>query len=264
MKRYFAACACLFAFLVAAGCDSAKTARLKEIKTALDSTSLDPQVAVSIYKRVEAGDVRFFSLLDAVKAAMAADPALLRLVDKRHTLPADFVPADLVALDGAGIPVSREGHKLRKPAAAAMKTMCDAARAAGVTLTVSSAYRSYEYQKNLFARNVAEMGQPEALRVSAPPGASQHQLGTAADFGSITDEFAGTAAGRWVAANAGRYGFSLSFPRGMEPVTGYLWESWHFRYIGKDAAALQEEYFGGVQHYLIVFLDALSRAPRKG
>ncbi|MCE1197115.1 D-alanyl-D-alanine carboxypeptidase family protein, partial [bacterium] len=94
--------------------------------------------------------------------------------------------------------------------------------------------------------------------------ASQHQLGTAADFGSITDEFAGTAAGKWVAANAGRFGFSLSFPKGLEPVTGYLWESWHFRYIGKEAAALQEEYFGGVQHYLIVFLDALSRAPRKG
>lgn len=264
MKRHFSAFACLFALLVAAGCDSATTARLKDIKAALDSAGLDPQVAASVYKRVEKSDARFFSLLDAVKATMAADPGLLRLVDKRHALPADFVPADLVALDGAGIPVSREGHKLRKSVAAAMKTMCDAARAAGVTLTVSSAYRSYEYQKNLFARNVAEMGQAEAQRVSAPPGASQHQLGTAADFGSITDEFAETAAGKWVAANAGRYGFSLSFPKGLEPVTGYLWESWHFRYIGKEAAALQEEYFGGVQHYLIVFLDALSRAPRKG
>ena len=264
MKRYFAALACLFALLAAAGCDSAKTARLKGIKTALDSTGFDPQVASAIYKRIEAKDARFFSLLDAVAATMAADPGLLRLVDKRRALPADFVPADLVALDGTGIPVSREGHKLRKPAAAAMKTMCAAARAAGVTLMVSSAYRSYEYQKNLFARNVAEMGQAEALRVSAPPGASQHQLGTAADFGSITDEFAETAAGKWVAANAGRFGFSLSFPKGLEPVTGYLWESWHFRYVGKEAAALQEEYFGGVQHYLIVFLDALSRAPLKG
>jgi D-alanyl-D-alanine carboxypeptidase len=135
--------------------------------------------------------------------------------------------------------------------------MSRAAKAEGVSLLVSSAYRSYEYQKSVFARNVAEMGEKEALRVSAPPGASQHQLGTAMDFGSITDAFAETAAGKWLTFNAASFGFSLSFPKDMEAVTGYRWESWHYRFIGKDAVTLQNEYFGGIQQYLMLFLDAL-------
>ena len=216
--------------------------------------------AKALVDRIEGSPDRFFALLDNVKAEMAADPGLLRRADKQKGLPADFAPDDLVALDGTVLAVSRPGHKLRKPAFDALAVMSKAARAEGITLLVSSAYRSYEYQKGVFARNVAEMGEKEAIRVSAPPGASQHQLGTAMDFGSITDAFATTAAGKWMLANAGRFGFSLSFPKGLEPVTGYMWESWHYRFIGKDAVALQDEYFGGVQHYLILFLDALSQA----
>ena len=194
---------------------------------------------------------------------MAADPFLLRLLDKRHSLPSDYEPADLVHLDGTGLPVSRAGHRLRKPAFDSLVVMDKAARSEGISLLVSSSYRSYAYQSEVFSRNVAEMGKKEAERVSAAPGTSQHQLGTAIDFGSITDAFAETAASKWLAKNAGRFGFSLSYPKGQEGLTGYVWESWHYRYIGKDAVALGDEYFGGIQQYLMLFLDALSRAQPK-
>lgn len=225
---------------------------------------MEAQAAAALSKRIDASFDRFVSLLEAVKTEMAADPDLLRRVDKQKNLPADFEPRDLVGLDTSGLTLSRAGLRLRKPALLAFEAMDKAARAEGLTLVISSAYRSYAYQKDVFARNVAELGEKEALRVSARPGASQHQLGTVVDLGSITNAFAATAAGKWVAANAGRFGFSLSFPQGLESVTGYDWESWHYRFIGEAALALQQEYFGGVQHYLMLFLDAWAGAPLKG
>jgi len=76
------------------------------------------------------------------------------------------------------------------------------------------------------------------------------------DFGSIDDTFADTDAGRWLAQNAWRFGFSMSYPKDMESVTGYVWESWHFRYITKQGALLEKNYFGGIQQYLLQFIAA--------
>ena len=98
-------------------------------------------------------------------------------------------------------------------------------------------------------------GQETADRESARPGASQHQLGTAIDFGSITDAFARTRAGKWLFAHAGEYGFSLSYPQGYEGITGYRYESWHYRYVTKAGVLLQRKYFGDIQQYLMEFLD---------
>lgn len=202
----------------------------------------------------------FAVLFKEVLAEMERDPNLLRRVDKTVALPSDFVPSDLVSLDGsAPFVTSKRQMQLRSPARDALVRMAKAARADGVTLVVSSTYRSYSYQKGVFERNVREMGKAEAERVSAPPGMSQHQLGTAIDFGSITDEFATTAQSQWLAAHAASYGFTLSFPKGMEPVTGYMWESWHYRYISPPAAELQNRYFLGAQQYLIEFLSGLPR-----
>ena len=260
MKSIALVLVCSLALLASAGCESERAAKIREVGTILAASGIDAAVSKGITARIGNSSDRFFALLDKVKAEMGADPDLLRRADKGKGLPADFAPADLVVLDERGLSVSRPGHRLRKPAFEALAVMSKAAKAEGITLLVSSAYRSYEYQKGVFALNVAEMGEKEALRVSAPPGASQHQLGTAIDFGSITDAFATTTAGIWLSANAGRFGFSLSFPKGMEPVTGYTWESWHYRFIGKEAVELQNEYFGGVQQYLMLFLDALSQA----
>ena len=182
------------------------------------------------------------------------DYRLRELVDKQNSLPPDYAPADLVALDSSVYFVSREGLMLRKEAAAALKEMAVAARADGVTLVAASAYRSYDYQVEVYNRNVRELGQEAADRESARPGFSQHQTGLVLDFSPIDDSFAKTAASGWLTENAFRFGWSLSFPDGYEAVTGYRWESWHYRYVGTDLAAFINKYFGGIQQYALRFL----------
>ena len=125
----------------------------------------------------------------------------------------------------------------------------------GLTLVISSTYRSYEYQDRVFKWNVEQNGLEIAERESARPGTSQHQLGTAIDFGTITDDYAFTPAGKWLLENAWKYGFSLSYPDGYESLTGYRYECWHFRYISTAGTELQRKYFGDIQHYMISFLN---------
>ncbi len=239
--------------------------RLMRAFDAIDAAASDPELAAlfpaderaALRSRLEAAPGRFLELIAAVDAARASDPTLLRRVDKKPggALGESYEPADLADLDGSGLSVSRAGHRLRRPAFVALRELDEAARGAGILLLVSSSYRSYAYQKEVFARNVAQDGLEKARRLSAEPGRSQHQLGTAIDFGSIDDSFAATKAGMWLSANASRFGFSLSYPEGMEELTGYLWESWHYRYVGEAAAALEAEFFGGMQARLLAFLE---------
>ena len=188
---------------------------------------------------------------------LEGDRELRRLVDKGHALPPGYAPEDLVELRPGAYRTGRAGLSLRAAAAASLDEMAAAAKAAGITLTASSAYRSYDYQVEVYNRNVRQMGQEAADRESARPGRSQHQTGLTVDFGSIDDSFAETAAGRWMAANASRFGWSLSFPRGYEAVTGYRWESWHYRYVGRDLAAFIGNYFDGIQQYALRFIHEL-------
>jgi len=219
--------------------------------TARDLQALVANLPGSIQQRIVSDPQSFLRLV----AQVLQQPAdLLVLVDKGHLLAADYVPSDLVSLEAYPLAVSRHDLFLRKVIMSDLLAMVAAARADGVTLLLSSSYRSYEYQKEVYAREVKSYGQAAADRESAQPGASQHQLGTAVDFGSITDEFAGTKAGRWLTVHAWEYGFSLSYPQGYEEVTGYRWESWHYRYITRPASRLQREFFGDLQQYLIEFL----------
>ena len=178
----------------------------------------------------------------------------LKLVDKAHPLPADFKPADPVDLNTyPELKVGRNGLTLDRKAAEALIRLSRAAAEEGVTLLVSSTYRSYEYQKALFSRYAERDGEEAASRYSARAGTSQHQLGTTVDFGSISDSFAESEAGIWMAENAGNFGWSLSYPLGYEDETGYRWESWHWRWIGRDAVMMQEKYFDGIQQRLMEF-----------
>jgi D-alanyl-D-alanine carboxypeptidase len=187
-------------------------------------------------------------------AVLEGEPYLRILVDKRHPLPEGYEPEDLVELTGPSYRQDRPGLRLRRTAAAALEEMAAAAKAEGISLRIASAYRSASYQEEVYARNVREMGKEAADRESAPPGHSQHQLALVVDLGPIDDSFADTAAGRWVAANAGRFGWSLSFPPGCEELTGYRWESWHYRYVGRELSSFIETYFGGIQQYALAFI----------
>ena len=239
---------------------------------AVPATQPEPKLIHPAFNFVEED---FAALLDGmpqqIAAAIGEDPHgflarvldvldessdLTVLVDKEHPLAEEYRPTDLVDLDTLSdeLVLSRPGHRLRREATVALLEMSASAASEGITLMVSSAYRSYEYQQTVYARWVDELGAATADRVSAQPGMSQHQLGTAVDFGCICRAFADQPAGRWMLANSHRYGYSLSYPEGHEEVTGYLYEPWHFRYIGRAAAALEQEYFDGLQHYLLTFL----------
>jgi len=215
-------------------------------------TALTAALPKEIAEKVSSDPVTFLSLLREV----LAEPAdLFIMADKHHELKEDYEPDDLVNLEAEGVAVARNGLLLRKEAAEALSNMSAAAKASGIDLVVGSAYRSFAYQKIVYSRNVKELGQEAADRESARPGTSQHQLGTAVDFSPISDDFADTKAAIWLQKNAYLYGFSLSYPEGYESLTGYRWEPWHYRYIGKAGASLVNSFFDGIQHYFIEFLQ---------
>lgn len=171
----------------------------------------------------------------AARPSVESSPESLQcLVNKmRPFAQKDWAPSDLVNF---------EGQQLRAEAAQAARTMMDAAKAEGVTLTVSSAYRSYAVQQQTYQHWVSVNGQKVADQLSARPGYSEHQTGLAIDFSSpegcrLEECYEDTRAGRWLAKNAQNYGFILRFPKGQQAVTGYLFEPWHYRYLGKDLTA---------------------------
>ncbi|MEA1911396.1 MAG: M15 family metallopeptidase [Spirochaetota bacterium] len=194
--------------------------------------------------------------LNQIAAVLTLPEELFLLADKQHSIGVDYKPDDIVMLsDYPDLVISREDRSLCKILIPDLLRMVEDARKEGLTLLISSAYRSYEYQDKLFKWNVEQNGLETAERESARPGTSQHQLGTAIDFGSITDEYAFTPPGMWLLENSWKYGFSLSYPDGYEDITGYRYENWHYRYITPAGTELQRKYFGDIQHYMISFLN---------
>lgn len=149
--------------------------------------------------------------------------------------PEDYVPGKLVSVAGSSM-------TLRPEAAKAIEALIADARAAGHSIKLLSAYRSYERQAVLFNQYQAKYGTAYAERISARPGTSEHQLGLAADLGytnsrsELKAEFGQTPAGLWIAEHAVEYGLVIRYPQGKEEITGYKYEPWHVRYIGTEHA----------------------------
>ncbi len=168
---------------------------------------------------------------------------LLVLVNKsaEQQLASSWAPNDLLGIESALMMPGRTGE-LRGPVLQAMRDMFADASGAGLKLGVRSAYRSFRTQCITFDYKVQQNGLEHAKQFSAEPGRSQHQLGTTADITAealdwdLTQSMGGKAEGQWLAANAHRFGFALSYPEGEEAKTGYAYEPWHFRYIGVAAA----------------------------
>lgn len=152
--------------------------------------------------------------------------------------PSDLRPVSVPTLPGRG----QDERSLRAVLMPDLEKLVAAARAAGVTIRVGSGYRSYATQASLFASYARRHGEAAASRFSSRPGHSEHQSGLAVDFAGadqtcwVDDCFEQTAAGKWLAAHAHEYGFILRYPKGKEKITGYQYEPWHFRYVGRELA----------------------------
>jgi D-alanyl-D-alanine carboxypeptidase len=171
------------------------------------------------------------------------------VVNKQHPLANEqFMPPDLVL---AAVP-SREDKTLEERSVRTIMQqdlvrLFTDARAQGYELIVASGFRSYSLQQAYFTSYSKTYGEAAALTFSARPGQSEHQTGLAVDISLASREcyldecFGTTAAGKWLAAQAYKYGFILRYPADKTAVTNYQYEPWHFRYVGADLArALQQ------------------------
>jgi len=221
---------------------------------ALDNLEFPEYISEKLLNEYARNSVFINDLVTILKG----DPHLWLLVDKRNSVGTDYEPHDLVSLKSESYRfVSR--HELRQAAFDSLEEMAQAAADEGLTLVVLSAFRSYFYQSRLYTNYVIMDGQTEADRVSARPGFSQHQLGLAVDFNHLDNSLADTKEGMWLEKNASRFGWSNSYPDGYERLTGYSWESWHYRYVGKNLAKFIDDYFNGVQQYALLFINELTK-----
>lgn len=155
------------------------------------------------------------------------------IANKSYPLPADYNPGT--------DPTAKE----------ALDAMIAAAREENISLWVRSGFRSYATQKILYNSYARRDGSAAADRYSARPGYSEHQTGLAFDLNSLSQSFADTAEGKWLAAHCSEYGFIIRYPKDKESVTGYMYEPWHVRYLGTetakavaDSGLTLEEYLG--------------------
>lgn len=165
------------------------------------------------------------------------------VVDKLRPLKPGYVPAGLAAPAVAlRLSAGSDEMKMRPDSGAALKEMFTDAKAAGSNLLIASAYRSEATQKAVHASYVAQKGAAAADTDSARAGYSEHQTGLAVDVGRTDHKceveacFGDTPEGKWVAQNAYKYGFIVRYPTGKQANTGYVYEPWHLRYVGKDLA----------------------------
>lgn len=163
------------------------------------------------------------------------------LVDTARSLPESFGPGDLRNIAEAGFPLT-DGVAVRSLVVSDLNALRQAAADDGTPLAVLAAYRSYGQQADLFARRVDELGSTEAGSRVARPGHSEHQLGTTIDVASegmtdVDQAWGATPTGQWVATNAHKYGFLLSYPPETVTRTCYDYEPWHLRYVGREIAA---------------------------
>ena len=160
----------------------------------------------------------------------------LILVNKTYKLPNDYQVGDLKSID---LEFANEGHKLVEDAYNHYIEMAKAAKKEGLNLLVTSSYRDYNFQNNLYNNYIKEHGKEEADTFSARPGHSEHQTGLAIDIvtkDSDFDSFEDTDEFEWLLENSYKYGFILRYPEEKEHITGYKYEPWHYRYVGVEYA----------------------------
>ena len=170
------------------------------------------------------------------------DPYML-LVNKTHPLPADYKPEGLKDIKYYASDRTASSRYMVGDAADNFHLLVEAAAAEGHEIVMTTAYRSYGFQQTLWDNYVAKYGEAEASTFSARPGTSEHQAGLCTDVSSpsvnyqLTSKYGSTPEGQWLSEHAHEYGFIIRYMEGKEHITGYQYEPWHIRYVGREAAA---------------------------
>jgi D-alanyl-D-alanine carboxypeptidase len=212
-----------------------------------EQSDLDPEKAV-IYVNAKL-DKPFYTDIEVI----TQPEGILALVNKYCQIPADYEPKNLMHVEGA--------FYLRTEVVAAYREMTQAAALQNLTFKVQSAYRCYATQRVLYNNYVARSGKAQAETFSARPGHSEHQTGLAIDItqptgGVVSPGTAGfekTPQYAWLIAHAHEYGFILRYPKDKTDVTGFIYEPWHYRYVGKDVAGIIYEQGLTLEEYLAMY-----------
>lgn len=171
------------------------------------------------------------------------------VVNKYNYLPKDYVPTDLVA--------GNNNKLMRKDTASSFNKMVQDARKLGLNLYAISAYRSYDYQQQLYSQYTRVHGSLQADTFSARPGFSEHQLGEAIDVVNSSfnlSSFGASKEGQWVAQHAHEYGYIVRYQEDIVDATGYIAEPWHLRFIGVDVATdMKAKNITILEEYLIKY-----------
>ncbi|NVN96587.1 MAG: M15 family metallopeptidase [Bacteroidetes bacterium] len=156
-----------------------------------------------------------------------------------------YIPKDLEKISSTYS--ARTNICLTTSALENLKIMLNAAKKDGYTIKVTSAFRTFEYQTGLL-KIAKDNGNLDANLSISKPGYSEHQLGTAVDlsglsinFSGADNAFNGTKEAEWLEEHASDYGFIESYPKDKSDITGYIYEPWHYRYIGRENAKLIKE-----------------------
>ena len=161
------------------------------------------------------------------------------LVNKFYHLTKDYAPDDITNISNT---YAYEGNRLRKIALDAYINMYNAAKDDGIKLIINSSYREYEKQENIYEDYKNWYGEVKADKQAARPGYSEHQTGLAIDVFSSDNQLSGTfkdsTGYKWLKDNAYKYGFIERYPENKEYLTGYEFESWHWRFVGIEAATV--------------------------
>jgi D-alanyl-D-alanine carboxypeptidase len=175
--------------------------------------------------------------------------ATVKVTVKRAVKEVTYIDGILIANKTYALP-SNYNPGVDAQANNALNEMINAAKTEGVVLRMISGFRSYSTQNTLYNNYVARDGKAEADRYSARPGHSEHQTGLAFDLNSLEQSFENTKEGKWLAENCWKYGFIIRYPKGKESVTGYMFEPWHVRYLGKEVAKKVYESGKCLEEYL--------------
>lgn len=170
-----------------------------------------------------------------------------KLVNKDNLLPSNYIPNNLIILDDNENNFHKYVDPTLKPMIRAdiltdLLNMFEEAKNNGYYIIVDSGYRSYSYQKDILDKKIKEVGEEKAHQIVAIPGSSEHQTGLCIDIAYLYNKIYNDNVTendeevKWLIENCYKYGFILRYPKGKEEITGYIFEPWHYRYVGKKLA----------------------------